>query len=234
MATAARLLKLARTRLGEEYRLGALAPKANPNWHGPWDCAEFTSWCVYQVTGQLFGCRPRRGDPDRADAYSGYWAEDAEAGRLTISVGQAAATAGAFLVRKPAGAIGHVVISAGDGTTVEAHSRRTGVIEGKLAGRRWDYGVLVPGIEVAASARTMPVEAPTIILRVKTPPMRGPLVERVQRALVAAGFDTGPIDGEYGGQTAAAVRALQMAKGLQVDGEVGPATARALRIEWVG
>jgi N-acetylmuramoyl-L-alanine amidase len=232
MATSTELLKLARRHVGEDYRLGALAPKSNANWSGPWDCAEFTSWCIYQLTGALFGCRPRNGDPDRADAYSGFWADDARALKCDVAVGQAAGTKGAFLVRFPGSAIGHVAISDGRGGTVEAHSRRTGVIEGAVAGRRWDIGVLVPGIDVSVPEQPMPVEASGIVLRVKPLRMRGVLVETVQRALVAAGFAPGPIDGIYGGKTAAAVRAFQIQKGLAVDGEVGVRTAKALEIDW--
>lgn len=232
MATAAALLATARPHIGEEYLLGAMAPKANANWHGPWDCAEFASWCVFQTTGKLFGTRPLNGDPDRADAYSGYWAEDAGTIGRKISVGEAAATPGAFLVRMPGSAIGHVAISIGDGTTIEANSRKTGVMKNVVAGRRWDFGVLVPGIDTRAPAVPMVVTPPGLILRVKTPPMSGQLVSDVQRALKAAGLDTGPVDGSYGGQTAAAVRAYQLQKGLPVDGEVGPQTARRLGVAW--
>ena len=79
MATAQSLLRLARQHLGEQYVFGAMVPKDNPDWHGPWDCAEFASWCVFQVSGKLFGCRPRT-NPDTADAYSGFWMEDATKG----------------------------------------------------------------------------------------------------------------------------------------------------------
>lgn len=232
MATATQLLELARAHLGEEYRLGVLAPKGNPNWRGPWDCAEFTSWCVYQLTGTLFGCRPATGNPDRADAYTGYWGEDARKKSGVISIGLAAATPGAFVLRLPGSAIGHVAISVGDGRTLEAHSQRTGVIEGRIDGRRWDFGVLVPGISVDVPAGPAAVKAPGIVLRVKSPAMKGELVIRVQRALDALGFNPGPIDGLYGWQTAAAVRAFQMQMKLVVDGEVGDATARKLGIEW--
>jgi hypothetical protein len=232
MTTAANLLRIARRHLGEEYLLGSIAPKGNRDWHGPWDCAEFASWCVYQANGTLFGCRPRDGDPDRVDAYSGFWAEDARTIGAVISIGQAAATPGAFLLRLPGSAIGHVAISAGSGRTVEAHSRRKGVIEGRAAARRWDLGVLVPGIAVRLPAIPLPVPAAGIVLRVKKPRMTGRLVRDVQRALAAAGFSPGPVDGTYGGQTAGAVRAFQLRKGLAVDGEVGRLTAKALGVRW--
>jgi cell wall-associated NlpC family hydrolase len=143
------LIRLARRHLGEPYILGAKVPKNNASWRGPWDCAEFTSWCAFQLTGTLFGCRPGSAAPDIADAYTGFWMDDARAMGRIVTVGQAVATPGAFLLRAPrAGTIGHVVISQGNGRTVEAHSTARGVIEGGVNGRRWSVGLLVPGIDV--------------------------------------------------------------------------------------
>lgn len=68
------VLAIARPHIGEVYKLGARAPMANSGWTGPWDCAEFVSWCVYQASGILFGTQPRN-DPVRADAFTGFWAE---------------------------------------------------------------------------------------------------------------------------------------------------------------
>jgi N-acetylmuramoyl-L-alanine amidase len=232
MATAKQLLTLARKHLGEAYVLGALAPKGNSQWRGPWDCAEFASWCVYQASGQVFGCRPRGGNPDTVDAYTGYWAEDAIITGQEVAVGLAAATPGAFLLRRPGGAIGHVAISAGDGKTIEAHSTKRGVIEGGAAGRRWDTGVLVPGIQVELPDAPLPVPAGGIVIRLKDPHMTGRLVREVQKALGAAGFNVGGVDGAFGPQTAAAVRGFQLRKGLAVDGEVGALTAKALGVSW--
>jgi hypothetical protein len=229
-ATAASLLKLARRHLGEDYVLGVKVPKANATWTGPWDCAEFASWCVYQMTNTLFGCTPGVRNPDIADAYSGYWMDDSRSKGKRISIDEASATPGAFLVRAPAaGLVGHVVISAGAGMTVEAHSSARGVIEGVVDGRRWSTGVLVPGIRVG------PVEGhevvpPKLLLRIKKPLMRGELIERVQRALQRRGFSPGEIDGAYGAQTAAAVQAFQVDRGLLPDGEVGSVTGKALGI----
>ncbi len=57
---------------------------------------------------------------------------------------------------------------------------------------------------------------------------RGPQVEELQKRLKDAGFDPGPIDGQFGDQTRAAVLAFQQAKGIAVDGVVGPQTKAAL------
>ena len=53
----------------------------------------------------------------------------------------------------------------------------------------------------------------------------------IQRALVARGYDPGPVDGVLGPRTRAAVRAFQAASGLVVDGIVGPRTWAVL---WPG
>ena len=50
----------------------------------------------------------------------------------------------------------------------------------------------------------------------------------VQKALIAAGFNPGSPDGVMGPRTRAAILAFQRAKGLEVDGIVGPVTAAAL------
>src|SRR3954453_14371155 len=54
-------------------------------------------------------------------------------------------------------------------------------------------------------------------------------VRALQRRLHAASVDPGPVDGRFGPLTEAAVRRFQSARGLVVDGIVGPRTAPALR-----
>lgn len=50
----------------------------------------------------------------------------------------------------------------------------------------------------------------------------------LQAGLYINGFDPGGIDGIFGPKTAAAVRSLQSARGLAVDGIAGPFTFQAL------
>jgi cell wall-associated NlpC family hydrolase len=57
---------------------------------------------------------------------------------------------------------------------------------------------------------------------------KGASVRTLQEKLRARGFDPGPLDGDFGPRTDGAVRAFQRAKGLTVDGIVGPQTWGAL------
>ena len=70
MASGNDLLALAESRIREKY-VNVLVPKDNPNWHGPWDCAEFASWAVYQKVSKLYGCIDNSGNPATTEAYSG-------------------------------------------------------------------------------------------------------------------------------------------------------------------
>lgn len=233
MASGNDLLKVAAQHIGEAYELGVLVPKDNAAWKGPWDCAEFASWCVYQVTERLYGCDNNHGNPVTADAYSGHWKRDAGTIGTMVAVSVAAQTAGAAVLRYPQpNLIGHVVFSDGTGGTIEARSRATGVVRHTLAGRRWDTGVLVPNIQYSQSGNPVVVTPPLLVIRLTTPLTRGAIVKKIQRKLKAAGFHPGLIDGIYGMQTIAAVSAFQIANGLVADGEVGSETANALGVEF--
>jgi N-acetylmuramoyl-L-alanine amidase len=232
VATGDDVVRLATQHLGERYLFGVFVPKDNPDWRGPWDCAEFTTWLVYNATGRLYGVADPEGQLAEADAWTGFWLQDADERGSRCSLADAAATPGAFVLRHSARG-GHIAVSDGDGGTIEARSSRTGVVRARITGRRWDTGVLVPWIDYAAPAKR-PARSPagpgTVVYRVARPPMKGPTVERIQQALADAGFDPGPRDGVYADLTAAAVRAYQATRGLVVDGEVGPQTARSLGV----
>jgi N-acetylmuramoyl-L-alanine amidase len=230
-ATGEDVLHIANQHVGEKYVLGAFVPKDNNSWKGPWDCAEFASWVTFQAADKLYGCDRDFGDPATADAYTGYWDRDARILGQIISLDQAAQTAGAFVLRIPApGATGHIVISDGRGGTVEAHSSQDGVVTLSLANRRWDMGILVPGIQYAQGTETQVAPPGSVIYRLTSPVMKGDQVLKIQKALTGADFSPGVIDGEFGPHTSSAVVAFQLENGLTPDGEVGAATAQVLKI----
>lgn len=220
----------ARRHVGEDYVLGARVPMEHLSWKGPWDCAEFASYRTARAIGRVAKVDRYYGCNAMGDAWTGFWASDSELLGTRVTVAEAASIPGAFVLRAPApGAIGHIVISDGRGGSVEAHSAKRGVIESTLSSRRWDYGILPPGIEYQPAAPAAAPKPPrVVILRAGA---RGERVSAVQRALKAAGFAPGPIDGAFGRLTTAAVQVFQARRGLTVDGEVGSATARALGIQ---
>lgn len=143
------VLEIGQSRLGQKYVFGARAPLDNPNWNGPWDCAEYISWCVYQAYGLIFGAG-KVTKPSKAEPYSGYWYDDAIRRGTPIAWQDALTIPGAVLVRRPApGKIGHVAFSLGDGErTLEARGAKFGVnaFEGARA-RSWTLGCLLPGVD---------------------------------------------------------------------------------------
>jgi len=230
MATGREMLELARPHIGEEYE-NVLVPKNNANWRGPWDCAEFMSWLVFQEAGFLYGCIDSDANPALVEAYTGAWKTDSASRGKRIAPNKAAAIVGGFLLRFPPapGRMGHIAICDGQGGTVEAKSHAEGVVADTVRGRRWDTGVLIPGVEYNEDVTPLPLD-PVRVVRMGA--ANDPeVVRNIQRALEAAGIDTGGVDGIYGPKTTAAVAAFQRVRGLVVDGEVGPQTARALDIQ---
>ena len=227
------IIRLAQQHVGQKYVLGVTVPKNDGRWPGPWDCAEFASWVVYQCAGILYGCANNSGNPAVANAYTGFWERDVTTLGQSIPISQAAGTAGAFVLRVPHyPAIGHIVISDGRGGTIEAHSSADGVIASTLSNRHWDLGILVPGITYTANPPVV-VPGPTILIyRIRTPFMKGDKVREIQQKLQAVGCDPGAIDGIFGPRTHTAVVAFQLGHNLVADGEVGPYTAAALGIQF--
>lgn len=213
--------------LKRPYVLGAYVPKDNENYSGAFDCAEFVAFVNYQVLGILFGTEKNdfsRKNSD--DAYTGYFDRDAHKQGVIIPVAQAIRTPGAMLLRIAKGnSVGHIVFSQGDGTTVEAHSTKYGVIESRTDGRRWDIGILLPGVEYTENPK-VESKAPAVVYRLKQPLMFDPFKGKLQKALGVA------IDNIYGAKTEGAVVKFQKQNGLVADGEVMPGgeTAKALGI----
>lgn len=232
MADGERMLRLAETRIGEKY-VNVCVPKNNPNWHGPWDCAEFMSWLVYQVGGFLYSCVDNAANPATVEAYTGAWQTDSQVLGTRVPWQQAAATVGGILLRFPPapGRMGHIVVSDGAGGTVEAMGRAYGVRRGKVTGRHWDTGVLIPGLSYDLARAPLRYRQPGFLYAIGRPGMQATKVLQIQEALRQNSFDPGPVDGEYGPLTAAAVAAFQASRGIVADGQVGPQTARRLKLD---
>ena len=227
--TGAGLLTRARKHIGEQY-VFTQVPKDNPNWKGPWDCAEFISWLVYQEAGILYGCLDNNAKPSEADAYSGAWRTDVGQRGIRVSVEQAAATVGGIVLRYPGAGMGHVALCDGKGGTVEAKGSKDGVVADTVQGRTWHTGVLIPGIAYDSAPEVTPISPPAVLYARNAPNMDKAIVIKIQQALEAKGFSPEGIDGEFGPDTEAAVVAFQQSEGLVVDGEVGSETAKALGI----
>jgi N-acetylmuramoyl-L-alanine amidase len=138
-------LDLAATRIGEEYVYGADVDLDDKDWHGPWDCAEFVTWVVKQLTGKIYGCvNNHAADPD---PYTGGWKQDVESGSVNeISIKRAIQIPGAILLRYRQNGK-HIVFSKGNGSTIEAKGRDYGVCEASVvAAASWDYGILISGV----------------------------------------------------------------------------------------
>lgn len=230
------LVALARTHVGEKYVLGARARFLQPQFKGPWDCAEFVSWIIFQVSGEkiLLGCLPR--DPARADAYTGYWAEDAKKYGLIISVSEALKTAGAALLRTPAGKPhGHIAFSVGDRKkTVEAYDTAHGVISGPAdpLARGWDFGVRIPPPTEWAALTKTASKAANWFFRPTISPLADPRVESIENALRDKGIKIGRGTGRFTPKLAQAVARFQKQENLVVDGMVGRQTSKALELDW--
>ncbi|MBD2107229.1 peptidoglycan-binding protein [Nodosilinea sp. FACHB-13] len=80
----------------------------------------------------------------------------------------------------------------------------------------------------ATTTPATPSSGTPAALPVLRPGMEGDAVRQLQQRLRTKKFYNGTVDGVFGSQTEAAVRAAQAANNLTVDGIVGPATWRAL------
>lgn len=226
MKTPQNLIEFAKTLIGSKYVLGAVVPKDQASYHGPFDCAEFVAYCNYQVFGILYGC-DHDNQVNNADAYTGYFKRDSEKLGRVITVAEAAQIPGAIILRFPApGAIGHVVLSQGNGKTIEANCTKYGCIESSITGRRFDIGILLPGVVYAEPNKTVVSVAPPVVYRLKNPMMHDEYIKGLQKALGIA------VDGFFGNDTNKAVVNFQWANGLVVDGEIQPGgeTATLLKI----
>lgn len=224
------IIAKAKSKVGSKYVLGVVVPKDASDYKGAFDCAEYVAWVLYQVTDKLYGCSSNKGKPATADAWTNFFKRDGDNGTLTeISVAEALRTPGAILLRYTAsGSMGHIIFSDGKGGSVEAHSTKRGVIESTATGRRFDVGLLVPGVTYLKGNAVQ--NSTGVTYRYIKPMMKADIIETAQAKLKLLGFDPLGVDGWYGAGTQSAVASFQQFKGLVPDGEMGDETLRELGI----
>lgn len=123
----------AMTQSGDPYIFGYEVDLKDPN-PDAFDCSELVQWACAQL-----GVSPAM--PDGAS----YQYEHCKRYAATCSVEKAVKTAGALLFRLSSSG-NHVVISRGDGTTIEAKGSAYGVGVFTTAGRGWTHSALIPGV----------------------------------------------------------------------------------------
>lgn len=228
MSTGTQLLDLAEKHIGEKYVLGAMVPFENSNYKGPWDCAEFVSWVVYQSSKIKVGIRGK-------EAYTGYWADDVGKLCKKISISEAAQTYGAILFRSPGYngiKIGHIAFSDGMGGTIEAKSSKDNVCRSEIAGRQWQYGILVNDVAYSVnSLLSFDYSNPPFSFYVSSPFMVHPLVEEAKIKLNVLNIYHGDLNQTYDFETSIAVSNYQILKGLVVDGILGKNTLKSLKVK---
>lgn len=228
MATGKQFIELAARHIGEKYVLGATVPFENSIYKGPWDCAEFVSWVVYQISGIKAGIRGN-------ESYTGYWANDVGKLCTKISISEAAQTFGAILFRSPGYKgikIGHIAFSDGNGGTIEAKSSKDNVCRSQVKGRQWEYGILVNNVDYEINtAFVFDYSNPPFNFYVTSPIMKHLIVEETKRKLAKINIFHGTIDQIYDTETAKAVSNYQAIKGLVVDGILGKDTLVSLKVK---
>lgn len=113
---------------GKSYVFGAEASASEPNPRA-FDCSELVEWACARV-----GVSPKF--PDGTDAQEAHCRRNG----TIISVQTAINTKGALLFQP-----GHVAVSLGDGSTIEAMNPSRGVTKGNANGRGWSAGAKIPG-----------------------------------------------------------------------------------------
>lgn len=138
------------------------------------------------------------------------------------------------------GIMSHTGVYVGNGWAVEARAAKYGVVKTLVKDRTWTHWAALPKVlawEMVNSTtppketQETPVEAQkpaaktgVITMNTLRNGSKGTQVKVLQWLLNLKGYDAGTVDGDFGKNTEAAVKAFQKAKGLSVDGVVGKNT----------
>lgn len=120
---------------------------------------------------------------------------------------------------------GHVGVYVGNGYVVEERGFNYGCQKTKLKDRKWLHWYKLPWINYGEGSGSISRELGDRLLKKG---MKGDDVAELQTLLTQLGFLDDKIDGDFGSKTDAAVKAFQEAQGLEVDGEYGEKSHKAL------
>jgi cell wall-associated NlpC family hydrolase len=196
---------------GDRYQWGAKPPPSDPN-PTAFDCSGLIWWALARL---------------RVPFPQGSWLQLQECERRKTMIepyGRAFTIQGALLFRHDTPADGHVAVSLGNGSTMEARGKQYGVNEWPSKQRHWTHAAYVPGLRYGV-VRPEPKRWPGRFI-MQPPQMRGSDVRRWQERMRARGWPIAA-DGVYGPASERACRQFQADKGLLADGVVGPETWHA-------
>lgn len=196
---------------GDRYQWGAKPAPSDPN-PVAFDCSGLVWWALARL---------------RVPFPQGSWLQLQECirrGALIRPLDGAFAIQGALLFRHHTPADGHVAVSLGNGSTIEARGTSHGVNEFPAGHRDWTHAAYVPGLRYGpppARAGRWPGR-----YLMQPPLLRGSDVRRWQELMRARGR-TIAVDGVYGPESEAVCRKFQAEVGVTADGVVGPDTWHA-------
>lgn len=122
---------------------------------------------------------------------------------------------------------GHVGVYIGGGYVVEARGFNYGVVKTRLKDRKWVDWSYLPESLITYDDEPKKEESKLITRNLKRG-LKGDDVAELQEKLNKLGFNCGEVDGDFGKKTEAAVKALQTAANIEVDGIFGKNSLKAL------
>jgi cell wall-associated NlpC family hydrolase len=195
---------------GDRYVFGAEAKFTDPD-PDVFDCSELVEWALARLRVRF---------PD------GSWTQEAHCRRsgTIIPLARAFRLQGALLFRH-IGSDGHVAVSLGNGSTIEARGRAYGVNVFSANNRRWTAAARVPGLVYTTPPDPQWPKWPGRYLT-QPPQMRGKDVAVWKRQMRKRGWALRE-NAIYGPGSEQVCREFQREKGLLVDGVVGPDSWKA-------
>ena len=195
------------------------------------DCDKWIGKRVADCSGGIVAAM-RKHDPNYGDRSSYAFYEQAAERGLIKNIPE---IPGLAVWRK-----GHIGIYIGGGEVIEFRGTDYGCVKTKVRNRDFTHWLKLEGVTYGNESATATAQEESWnlsrLLKRTKPLIKGEDVKAAQRSLIARGCSCGRCgaDGQFGDDTAAAVKRFQKTNGLVVDGIIGKNTCRALGGKWKG